>query len=587
MLFHQPKMVYSAATTMEERNRMSLAALSRSEFSPDTRIGFATHPGGRVDNQDYLGIAEGQLSQLAARGMVLAIADGMSGGRGGRVAAELTVRGFLEAYFGLAESLSLERAAAQALSAVNGWIHAQAQRDAMLRDMASTLTMLILRGREGFLVHAGDSRLYRLRSGVLEILSSDHILSAGFGRVITRAVGLEAGLVADFAPIEVLPYDRFLLCTDGVYSALSKKDMQESLLHLGDAQEAAWQLVERAVARRDADNASAIVIDIVGLPQMEQGFLERVLGKLPILNPPHTGDVIDGFRLDRLIHRGHYSQLFDGFDTLEKRRVAIKFPHPRIQTDANCHRGFVREAWITSRVRSPWVGEILPVPEGRQTRLYSVMPFYEGETLEARLVKTQLSLDEGIRIGLMLAKAIDALNRKGIIHRDVKPENVLLLRDGGLKLLDLGLADVAGVVDGESESTPGTLSYMAPELAEGHAGDARSDVFAFGVTLYRSFSGGHFPYGIRKRTALGKYRPDLPPWLDAILEKATQVNPKNRYADALELANELENARLRGGWSLARKRSLYEKNPILVWQILCTVLAGLVMVLTWVLVHRV
>ena len=139
----------------------------------------------------------------------------------------------------------------------------------------------------------------------------------------------------------------------------------------------------------------------------------------------------------------------------------------------------------------------------------------------------------------------------------------------------------------QSESTPGTLSYMAPELARGHAGDARSDVYALAITLFRLFSGGHFPYGIRNRTPLSKYRPDLPPWLDDILEKAAATDPKRRHGDAMELASELEYARTQSNWTPPRRRPLYEKNPVGVWQAVSAFLTlALVCVAWWAVHHR-
>ena len=129
-------------------------------------------------------------------------------------------------------------------------------------------------------------------------------------------------------------------------------------------------------------------------------------------------------------------------------------------------------------MRSLWIGEIIEVPAGRQTRLYSVMPFYEGETLEQRLNRApQLSLTEGIGIATKLARAVATLHRAGIIHRDIKPDNVILLAAGGLRLVDLGVARVPLLEDFPAQDIPGTASYMAPELFAGRAGDEASDLY--------------------------------------------------------------------------------------------------------------
>ena len=156
----------------------------------------------------------------------------------------------------------------------------------------------------------------------------------------------------------------------------------------------------------------------------------------------------------------------------------------------------LREMWIASHVRSPFVTESLEPPAERRTCLYGVLPYYEGETLEQRLLRRpQVTLAAGLEIALKLTKAVAALHRAGIIHRDIKPENVMLETDGGLKLIDLGVARLRQFDEGESLEVPGTRSYMAPELFTGTQADESTDIFALGVTVYRMFAGGAYPYG--------------------------------------------------------------------------------------------
>ena len=253
-----------------------------------------------------------------------------------------------------------------------------------------------------------------------------------------------------------------------------------------------------------------------------------------------------------------------------------------------------------AQVRSPYVGEIIELPPGRQTRLYSVMPYYQGYTLESRLLRQPpVSLEEGTAIGITLAKAVYALNRLRIIHRDIKPDNVMLEATPSrytaesetsgwtLKLLDLGVARLPGIQHGVDEDIPGTPSYMAPELFDGEAGDERSDVYALGVTLYRMFSAGQYPYGevepfsrprFNKRTPLTRHRPDLPAWLDAIMTRATSIDANDRYADAMELAFELENGLMRGAKAQPARLSWYDRNPLRFWQVVSLLLALALMV---------
>ncbi len=547
-----------------------------------TEIGFASERGARERNEDYVGVFLGDETQRALRGVVAAVADGVGGSLGGRTAAEVTVRGFVDGYYGSPDMLGVERAAGRALDAMNRWVFALGRRDPGLANMATTFSALIVRGREAHVVHVGDSRVYRWRDGRLSGLTTDHTLpQPDLRHVLYRAVGIENTIRIDHRVETVRTGDRFVLCSDGVHGALSDRVLAELLTEAGSPQRAAERLVTRALEAGGRDNATAAVVDVTNVPPIEASELESTMASWPVGELPAVGEVIDGFRLTAQLSNGRYSRLFTAVDTLEPREVVVKFPHPRVADETAARRAFVREGWITSRVRSPWVAHAIELPPGRQTRLYSVTPYYRGVTLEQRLTAGPMAVDEGVRIGIELAKAVYALNRRQIIHRDIKPDNVMLCEGGGVKLLDLGVARLPGVPDSESEEIPGTPSYMAPEMFEGCAGDERTDVYALGVTLHRVFT-GRYPYGeteafsrarFHRRAGPAQLRPDVPAWLDALLVRATAASAEERYQDAMELAFELEHGLAQRAAPPRRARSLYERNPLLVWQITASLLA--------------
>lgn len=543
-------------------------------------IGFASETGRRAANDDFA------LARAGLHGgeVVAVVADGL--GPDGRLAAEIAVRGFLEAYEGLPRTLGVDRAASRALAAMNRWIHAEANCHPARRGMATAFSALILRGRRAHVVHVGDTRIYRLRDGRLVRLTHDHVHGhPDMRHVLVRAVGLEDSVRADYAQHDLRPHDRFLLCTDGVHAMLSEARLAQLLARRSAPEEGARQAVQEALQAGSQDNATALIVDVLAVPAADWLDLQSAAAALPVLEVPRPGEVVDGFRLLETIGEGRYSRLFRAEDLLEPREVVLKFPHPRVASDEQYRRAFVRESWIASQVKSPYVVEVIELPAGRQTRLYTVMPRYAGESLEQRLRRQPLvALEEGVAIGIKLAKAVYALNRARIIHRDIKPENVILEQAGaGLRLLDLGVARLPGVEETETEEIPGTPSYMAPELFDGSPGDERSEVYALGVTLYRLFSGGRYPYGevevfthprFARRTPLARHRPDLPAWLDAVLARATAVDPAERHGDAMELAFDLENHLTRGAPSGAsRRRSLYERDPLRFWQALAALLA--------------
>ena len=217
--------------------------------------------------------------------------------------------------------------------------------------------------------------------------------------------------------------------------------------------------------------------------------------RLPLIPGAARRETIDGFALKALVSEGPYSRLFAAEDEVEGGGVVLKFPKPQVATVAAHHEAFVREAWVGARIHSPWVVHVIELPPGRQTCLYIVMPLYQGELLETRLRRRPLvGLEEGRNIAVKLAHGVAALHRVGVIHRDIKPDNVILEAGGSLKLLDLGVVRLPGLEDAPPTETPGTAAYMAPEMLLGEPGDEATDIFALGVTLFRAFT-GEFPYG--------------------------------------------------------------------------------------------
>jgi serine/threonine protein phosphatase PrpC len=549
----------------------------------DLRAGFASATGRRARNEDWGGLWLGDAAQCARHGALGVLADGIGGAKAGDIAAELAVRGFVDGYLGQSETLGVQRAAAVALDAVNRWIHAQGRSDPALEAMGSTIAILILRGRQVHWLSVGDTRVYRLRDRRLARLSLDHVSPRpGQSHVLLRSIGGEEGVRADYAVEAARADDRYLLATDGIHGSLDDGRIGRIL---GDAltpEAAADALVAAALDAGSMDNASAVVIEILALPAADRTELELAIAALPILEPPRPGERIDGYTIGAALSDGRYSRLFRSIDESDGRPVVLKFPKPRIAEDISFRHAFLRETWIATRVRSPWVGEVIEPPPERRTRLYSVMPLYEGESLERRLTRLPaVTVSEGLAIGVKLAKAVAALHRAGIVHRDIKPDNVILLPDGGLKLIDLGVAHLPHMPDFPTADIPGTASYMAPEQFAGSVGSERSDLFALGVTLYRLFSGGAYPYGeiepfshprFGRPVPLLRHRPDLPSWLDGLLSRAIAVDPDQRMPDALELAFELEQGQSRARPPIPRRRSLYERNPVRVWQGLAAIL---------------
>jgi serine/threonine protein phosphatase PrpC len=551
----------------------------------DVAVGIVSERGARPDNQDYVGCYLGTPTERLRFGVIAALADGVGGASGGRVAAETAVRLFIDGQLGQSELIGARRTFAKAIEAINAWLHTMGRGDPALAGLATTLTGVVLRGRQIHVAHVGDSRLYRLRDERLEQMTVDHVFDqAAMRNVLRRALGLAEAVQIDYLAEELKVHDRWLLCSDGLHGALSNAAIKAELARRAGCQDTARALVTAALQGGSGDNISAIVLDVLALPTARQSDLEVALAVLPIAAVPEVGATIDGFQLTAMLSDGRYARVFRAIDTTNGRAVIAKFPRPVQGTDQLLRQAFLREAWIATRVQSPWVGETLRVSPERQTRLYSIQPFYEGRSLESRIAAgPRIGAAEGLQIAIQLARAVGALHRAGIIHRDIKPENVILTEGAGVavKLIDLGVARLPNAEDFAPEHAPGTPSFMAPELRDGAAGDEASDQFALGVTIYRLFT-GLYPYGeiepfsrprlvLRKR--LGDLRHDVPAWLDEAVARALALRPEARFADVLEFAFALEHGALLAAPRRARPQPLIERRPLLVWKGLSAVLA--------------
>jgi serine/threonine protein phosphatase PrpC len=549
----------------------------------EVRVGLCTDQGRRPNNEDYVGVYLGTAEQQARLGIIAAIADGVGGAKGGRVAAEVAVRMFIDAYLSQSETRGVRQTSARGLEAVNRWIYGVGRCDPALQNMACTFTALVLRGRLAHIIHVGDTRLYRLRGDRLSLLTEDHTLRGPErSHVLTRAVGSAPAVQIDYSVEDMRVHDRFLLCSDGVHGVLSHRRLQEELSGRTGCNDAARQVVSAAIDARTSDNVTAVVIDVLSLPPLNLGDLQLAAAALPIIPAPRSGAAIDGYCLGTILTDGRYSRVFRAFDEIGQQSVIVKFPKGPIAEDEMLRQAFLRESWLTARVRSPWVGECLEIPNERRTCLYSVAPWYEGETLERRLARPpSIGIAAGLGIALRLAKAVGALHRAGIVHRDIKPDNVILQPDGGLKLIDLGVARLPHLEDLPVAHAAGTPSYMAPELLAGEEADERSDLFALGVTIYRMFARA-YPYGevepfshprFNRPVPLTGPRPDLPDWLDRVLARAFAVRREERFEDVLELIFELEHGADRTLPKGGRRLPLYHRHPVRFLQIVCIGLA--------------
>ncbi|MCB1966985.1 MAG: protein phosphatase 2C domain-containing protein, partial [Candidatus Accumulibacter sp.] len=386
-------------------------------------IGHSSLTGPRERNEDFCGMVTPHGAELDNKGLIAAVADGVGGHRGGREAAEYTVRGLLSDYYATPDTWSIPHALEKVIDALNRWVMAEAGRQPDLTGMATTLTTLVLRGRRYISAHVGDSRLYLLRDGVCTQLTVDHVWEhPELKNVLSRAVGLDRHFQLDFADGELKEGDCFLLCSDGVWAAIGNARIRSALLAHPDAQQAAASLTSLALAAGGKDNASVVVARIEELPA--ENLRDSLEGRARLPLPPlfKAGQEIDGLLIDEVLHDSRTTLLYRVTDLGSRQQLVLKTLRPELADDPDEIRALIMEEWRGRRIASPFFAQLLPA-EGRSC-LYYLQTWHEGATLQRMLdAGLHFTVADAVQHGIRLMKGLSALHRLDVAHRDIKPDN--------------------------------------------------------------------------------------------------------------------------------------------------------------------
>ena len=319
---------------------------------------------------------------------------------------------------------------------------------------------------------------------------------------------------------------------------------------LGESDPTMRQSVE-SLLRADAEVDERLAsIERVLQPRSEEVSTRAIVDPLGL-----TGLPVAHFHVLEPIAVGGMGVVYRAEDTRLGRMVALKLPLPE-RLGPDTRERFLRECRAAAVLDHPNVCAIHEVGETDDGYLYLAMTLYPGETLAARLSRNEpLDVAEAITIARAIARGVGAAHAAGIVHRDVKPANVMLLPDGSVKVLDFGLARLRDVSATRSGAMMGTISYMAPEQIRGAAADARCDVWAIGVVLYEMLTGRRPFLGEREIAVAhaivhddppspGSQRPDIPDALDALALALLSKDPGRRPPSAVALEEALRAAEM-------------------------------------------
>lgn len=547
----------------------------------------ASASGPRAENQDALRRVTPVPELAASKGLLFAIADGVSQCADGGLAARSSLQALALDYYATPQTWAVAEALERLLSAQNRWLQANGGGQPLL----TTLSALVLRGQHFTLAHVGDCRVYRWHQQQLQRITQDHVWEQpGMQHVLKRALGLDQHLVVDFLDGELRQGESFLMLSDGVWATLGDSAIAAILRDQPDLDSAVATLVSAAHLAGSQDNASALLVrvDALGEPSIGDALLH--LRQWPLPPPLKPGQLFEGWQVEALLSQSQQSLLYRVRDEQQQAWLLKTLPAALHNDRAAC-QGLLSEEWLLRRV----AGRHFPQVHGGTARqhLYYLMREYPGRTLQQLFRHNgPLPLDQWQSLAERLLRAVGLLHRRQILHRDIKPDNLLLGDDGELRILDFGLAYCPGLSADPAHLLPGTPGYIAPEAFTGAQPSPQQDLYAVGVSLYYLLT-GHYPHGEieafqRPRFGAavppGRYRPDLPHWLEQSLERGVCVDPAQRYETAEEWLLALEQGERR---SLSpRPRPLLEREPLKVWRGIALLALLLNLMLLLALLHR-
>ena len=283
------------------------------------------------------------------------------------------------------------------------------------------------------------------------------------------------------------------------------------------------------------------------------------------------GQTISHYKILSKLGEGGMGVVYKAHDTKLDRDVALKFLPLELTKDPNARERFIHEAKAASALSHPNVCTIHDIQE-HENQMFIVMDFVDGQTLRQK--KDAISFKQAIDIGIQVADGLAAAHEKGIVHRDIKPDNIMIRKDGIVQVMDFGLAKLRGSVSRLTKegSTVGTAGYMSPEQVQGQDTDHRSDIFSFGVLLYELLA-GQLPFRGVHETAvayeivnvdpapMSSVKPEINPALDAIVLECLEKDPRERTQSIAQVALDLK--RYKRESSRQRASRITAARPIL------------------------
>ncbi len=548
-------------------------------------IGSHSIQGLKDNNEDGVGfLVPEELSALESKGIVLAVADGVSSAEAGKEASDTAITRFLSDYYQTPDTWSVKHAGQKILSSINLTLFKRSHEFASEeKGYLTTFTALVLKSRLAHFFHAGDSRAYLLRAGKLKQLTRDHVASIGSGRsFLARAMGMDNSIQIDYSQFTLEAEDVLLVTSDGIHDFLDADKITELMSAKDSCQVRVEALVQAAFDHGSDDNISGSLCHIASLPNESLDDYNSKLTRLPFPPALDEGVKLDGYKVLKELFASSRSQLYLVEDTETGARMVMKTPSVNFEEDTGYIDRFIQEEWIGKRINSEHVVKIIKQQRPR-TCLYYLMEHVKGVSLDEWMEQNHFPKPIiAFNIVEKIAKGLAAFHKMETIHQDLKPGNILISDEGKVIIVDFGSVFVAGLAEVfiplDHEGVLGTATYSDPKYLLGKNTGIQGDLYALATITYEMFT-GKLPYGDKiadcqtafeydrlRYISAAEANPIIPVWFDRTLERGVSLDLEQRYGNIPEFIKDLRKPN--PTYLLDDPKVTKNKSQVLFWQLL-------------------